>query len=128
MITYSLDTNLILRYFRRDNISQTQAVRLLLADAKQGKCLCHLSVLLFVEVVFVLMRVYAVSKKDISEALLAVVDLPYLVIEKKEIVRAALEWFPSTSVSFIDLLLAVEAKQTGKTLVTFDKKLKQFTS
>ncbi len=128
MTTYSVDTNLVLRYLRRDNIRQTETVRLLFNEAKQEKCLCYLSVLLFVEVVFVLMKLYKISKKEISEILLLIVDLPYLIIEKKNIVRTALEWLPSTSVSFIDLLLAAEAKQTGKTLLTFDKKLKRLAS
>lgn len=125
MTTYSIDTNVILRYLRRDNIRQTEKALFLFREAKQRKCLCYLSVFLFVEAVSVLVKLYRVSKKEVSETLLSLVDLPYLVIEKKDVVRTALEWFPSTSVSFIDLLLAVEAKQTGKTLVTFDKKLKR---
>ncbi len=128
MITYLVDTNLILRFLLNDNLKQAQTTRLLISNAQEGKCIYYLSILLFVEAVFVLMRLYGFSKKETSDALLAIVDFPSIVIEKKNIVRTALEWLPLTSVSFIDLLLAAEAKETVKTLVTFDKKLKHFAS
>lgn len=128
MKSYLLDTNALLRYILNDNREQASLIERLFKQVEERSCSIRLSLGLFIEAVFILTKIYGFTKEQVSETLLAYVKNPLLDIEDRAILRIALGFFPTKAVSFIDLLLAVEASQTGKKLVTFDKKLKQFAS
>lgn len=125
MKKYSLDANALLRYFLRDNALQVERIDNYLKEAKEEQISVFLSILVFVEAVYTLQKFYGTSREEIGRQLFDFASLPYLAIEKRDIVRDALLLYPKTTISFIDILLAVEAKYHGMELITFDKKLQK---
>jgi predicted nucleic-acid-binding protein len=128
MKSYLLDTNALLRYILNDNKQQASVIEKLFLQAEERFCFIRLSAGVFIEAVFILTKMYRYSKEQVSKTLLEYVKNPILDVGDREILHEAIELYPIKTVSFIDLLLAAEANQTGKTLVTFDKKLKQVSS
>ncbi|OGG20044.1 hypothetical protein A3D03_03280 [Candidatus Gottesmanbacteria bacterium RIFCSPHIGHO2_02_FULL_40_13] len=125
MIDCIIDTNCILRYLLSDNTKQADQVQRYFTDAKQKKIYITVPFLVFFESVFMLMKLYKMEKRDVVEKLTVLAGLSYLDIEKRNILLQALSFFSKTNISFVDSVLLVEARQTGKQLLTFDKKLKK---
>ena len=112
-----LDANYILRFLLRDNENMYELSKNIL---KNNKCLILNEVL--AEVVFVLLKVYKVSKKDISITLHKFLNLSTIFSEDKFILIEALEIFENKrSLDFVDCILC--AKSNEYKIKTFDKKL-----
>lgn len=120
-----IDTNCILRYFLNDNIEQADKVQRYFTDAKKEKIFIAVPFFVFFECVFMLMKLYKMEKSDVVAKLTILAELSYLDVEKRSIVLKALSLFSKTNISFVDSILLTEAIQTGKQLLTFDKKLKK---
>lgn len=123
MKQYSLDSNSVLRYILEDISSQADVTQKYLAKARAQEITLFISCLVFVEAVFTLKTFYKKTKEEIAERLFQFARIPYIQVEKREIVTEALLLYPKTSVSFIDILLLIETAQKGMELMTFDKKL-----
>lgn len=123
MKKYLVDTNFILRFLLKDNVKQARQARDFLHKAKQKTITIYVPLLAFVEVVFILTKLYKFSRVEVSEKLTYLAELPYLDIEKRELLIKALSRLGDLNVSFVDLLFYFEAKATGRQLFTFDKKL-----
>jgi predicted nucleic-acid-binding protein len=125
MNSYLCDTNFILRFLLKDVETQAKLVHSYFQKAKNGEI--HLSIphLVFVESDFALTEFYHFKKSTIIDILYSLVRLPYIDIEKKSILLAALHMYLQKNISLIDALFMSEAQETGKTLLTFDKKLKK---
>ena len=117
-----LDTNVIVRYLTRDDPAQTAAaVKLLdsLAPDEPG----FLSLVVVVELVWVLESFYNARKNEIERVLETLLSNDRLVVERSEIVWQALRKFGTSRSGFSDCLIA----QCGQAAacdytVTFDKR------
>lgn len=125
MNDYLLDANYLLRFVLKDNLKQAQIVRDLFHQAKAGDITIYAPLLVFVESVFILKKLYKFGKKEIAENLKYIIDLSFLDIEKRLIIIDGLVLYTNYNISFVDALFVTEAKQSGKQLLTFDKKLKK---
>ena len=112
-----LDANYILRFLLNDNEEMYEVSKQVI---KNNKCLILNEVL--VEVVFVLLKVYKVPKKEISQTLISFLNLNTIYSDDKNILIEALEIFGNKrSLDFIDCILCAKSNQYK--VKTFDKKL-----
>ncbi len=116
-----LDTNVVVRYLTHDDAAQTAAaVRVM--DALSSDSPGFLSVIVVVELVWVLEVSYRFSKNEIEQVLETLLRSKELVVERAEIVAQALRKFNSGHADFADCLIercghAAECEYT----VTFDR-------
>jgi predicted nucleic-acid-binding protein len=116
-----LDTNVIVRYLTHDHAAQTAAaVRVI--DSLSQDSPGFLSLIVIVELVWVLEISYRFKKNEIEQVLETLLRSKELVIERAEIVAQALRKFSAGRADFADSLIercghAVECQHT----VTFDQ-------
>ncbi len=116
-----LDTNVVVRYLTHDDIAQTTAaVRLI--DSLSADSPGFLSLIVIVELVWVLDVSYRFKKSEIERVLETLLRSKELVIERAEIVAQALRKFSAGRADFADCLIersghAAECQYT----VTFDR-------
>ena len=123
MIEYQLDTNYVLRFLLKDVPEQLKIVREKFTLAKQGEIKIFVPYLVFIELDFTLTKIYQFPKVKVASELLSLAASPYLSAEKRDYLLKALPVYRVSNISLIDLLLFFEAQQSGKILLTFDKKL-----
>ncbi len=117
-----LDTNIVVRYLTHDDPAQTAAaVRVM--DSLSSDTPGFLSLIVIVELAWVLEVSYRFRKKEIEQVLETLLRSRELVIERAEVVAQALRRFSASRADFSDCLIercghAVECKHT----VTFDQK------
>lgn len=120
---YLADTNILLRYLLDDIPTQADIVEDFFRQAKIGKITITIPFLVFVELDFVLTKVYKFLKLQVIEKMKYIAEIGYLDIEKRNLILEVLYLYESSNLSFVDLLFYLEAKNTGKELLTFDRKL-----
>lgn len=125
MTIYSLDTNAVLRYLLNDVTVQAQQVDKLFTLAKDLKCRVIVKSVVFVETVFVLTKSYGLNRAEVASQLSGFLSIPYIEFDDRDLLSETLSKFSAVTVSFVDLMLAVDAQKTGKTLITFDKRLQK---
>jgi predicted nucleic-acid-binding protein len=117
-----LDTNVIVRYLTHDDAAQTaSAVRVI--DSLSHDSPGFLSLIVVVELVWVLELSYRFKKNEIEHVLDTLLRSQELVVERAEIVAQALRKFSGSRADFADCLIercghAAECQYT----VTFDHK------
>jgi len=117
-----LDTNVVVRYLTHDDAAQTTAaVRVM--DSLSSDFPGFLSLIVIVELVWVLEVSYRFKKHEIEQVLETLLRSKELVIEQAEIVAQALRKFSAGPADFADCLIersghAAECQYT----VTFDQK------
>jgi|SRR5579863_531404 len=117
-----LDTNIVVRYLAHDDPAQTAAaVRIM--DSLTSDSPGFLSLIVIVEVVWVLEVSYRLKKSEIEQVLENLLRSKELVTERAEIVWQALRKFSAGNADFADCLIersghAAECEYT----VTFDRK------
>lgn len=74
------------------------------------------------EAVWTLESFYKVSRPEIAERLAAILNFRGVLAAKKRVLISALARFGSTSVDFVDCLLAAQAQQRNLTMYSFDAK------
>ena len=111
-----IDTNYIVRYLVNDNIE--------MADIAEGILISKnvfISNEILAEVVYVLLGVYKISKIDISNQLLELIDFDNISVSNMKVVKQTFEIFKTKNLDFVDCLLCAYSNQDE--IVTFDKKL-----
>ena len=111
-----LDANAILRYILADIEEQAELVHKAVAKGAETvpEVLC--------ECVYVLQgRCYSFERKDISRALLAVLE--DIGCERHAIMCSALELFSKSRLDFVDCILVAMSKDPSYEIITFDKEL-----
>ena len=116
-----LDTNLVVRYLTHDDPAQT-AVAVRLMDSLSADAPGFLSLIVIVELVWVLEVSYRFRKNEIEQVLETLLRSKELVIERAEVVFQALRKFSASRADFADCLIercghAAECLYT----VTFDR-------
>ena len=125
MNQYFADKKFILRFLLDDKPSQTKVVREYFKKAKSKEISIYVPIAVFVEVDYELIKLYKLPKVEVAKKLIDIANVSYLDIEKRDIIRKALEIYQEKSLDLVDFILYFEAQQTGRTLLTFDKKLKK---
>jgi uncharacterized protein len=96
------DTNLFLRYLTNDVPGQADAVEQLLQQAAAGKIILVTNSLVIAEIIWTLESYYHLSKTDIHENILAILNTPGLEVIDGIMILKAVRWFTDKNIDFID--------------------------
>jgi predicted nucleic-acid-binding protein len=118
-----IDTNVLVRYITQDDPAQarkaTNVIERECTDGNRG----FVSVVVLLEVVWVVESCYAASRDDVATILRRILESRQLAVQDAEPVWQALSAFERTNSDFADCLVAALATASGCTkVVTFDRK------
>ena len=112
-----VDANIILRYLLHDDDKMFQESKRIIENGAEA-----LPEVL-AEVVYVLMKVYAVGRHEISEALRTM--LSEVQVNNSAVIDKALELFGENNLDFVDCILLAYNQVENMSVQTFDKQLKK---
>ena len=116
-----LDTNSILRCLLQDNMEMAALV-----DEQMAREECFILPEVVAEIVFVLLKVYHLDRREIAASVSAILQHENLRFPHKAVIETALWYFDTTKLDFVDCLLVGYAIDEGRRIFTFDKKLKKY--
>lgn len=114
-----LDANAILRYVLYDNEDMAKEVNDLILN---NKVTVRYEVM--AEVVYVLEKVYSMSRSEIANGIKIFLGLSNIETETEDVLQLALVTYADTKMDFVDCLLYGFKAICGYDIFTFDKKLK----
>lgn len=123
--TRLIDANIILRFLRRDDLTQALRAKALFADAQEGKFFCYLDEVTLAEVIWVLTSVYKTKRDDIAHKLEALLARDWIVNTRKNTMLRALVFYRMSTLNYVDCWLLAVSEQKHIPLETFDAKLKK---
>lgn len=97
-----LDTNVLLRYFTRDDEEKAQAARQLLLQVQAGVERVETSLPVVFETVYALQRFYRVPRLDIQRLLTGVIQMRGVRLAPKEVCLRGLALYAGRNISFAD--------------------------
>src|SRR5690242_13589065 len=117
-----LDTNILLRHLLQDVADQSARSTAYLQRIERGELRVRTADTVIFETVFTLQRTYKVAKVDIAAALLALIELPGIVLPNKRRFRTAFDLYVDVNLPFADAYHAALMKSLELTeIVTFDQ-------
>jgi predicted nucleic-acid-binding protein len=117
-----LDTNILVRYITRDDSSQAVAAAKII-DTLSSKLPGFLSLVVIVELVWVLQFSYRFTKDEIAQVIDKLLRSKELVVERAEIVAQALRKFQAGRADFADYVIERCASAAGcDHTFTFDQR------
>jgi len=116
-----VDTNVILRYLLEDDEELFNKARSIFDKALKREWEILIKEVVIAEVVYVLEKVYKVSRKIIAETLKELLILKGIKAENKDFVLKALEIYKNKKLDFVDCILC--SMSDNYEIETFDKKL-----
>jgi len=102
-----LDTNILLRYFTKDDEEKAQKALALLQRIERGEERAETSLPVIFETVFTLQRRYRVPLPQIKELLLPILRMRGLRLPSKTLCIAALDLFVEKNISYVDAFNAL---------------------
>ena len=121
MKRYLVDTNVFIRMLLRDIPSQHDAAVSLFTRAKEGKVSIFVLPEIFIEIDYVLTKVYALSKTKVIGTLEHIIATPYITIQERGLVTEMLTLYKQFSIKLVDAYLFVAAKKEGAEVFSFDR-------
>lgn len=116
-----LDTNVLVRYFAKDDPQQSLAARNLIAILSPEKP-GWLGVVVLAELVWTLKYAYHFSRAGLTTVIEHLLMSKDIVIENENLVRSALSLYRNSKADYADCLIAVSAQASGcGRMVTFDR-------
>jgi predicted nucleic-acid-binding protein len=120
----ALDTNVLVRFIVEDDDEQTKRTVRLIEDALAKDEPLFVSEVVLCEAVWVLARVYKLSKEELVQTLRALLQAREVDIQAKEGVRRAVDAFAGGKGDFADYVIREVATAAGcDRIATFDKAL-----
>lgn len=124
MKSYFADTNFYLRFLLQDIKPQAEITKTYFKQAKEGKIeIIFIDAVIF-EMVFVLGKIYKLTKPEISEKLLDLIKTSYVNISDRLIWIKAFTTFSERKIALLDVFLFEKAQECKAEVLTFDKKLR----
>lgn len=123
----ALDTNVLVRFLVQDDKKQSQKVNQLFSQSEITKQPLFVTLLVMLELIWVLEAVYKVSRKEILLSISEMLCMPSLEFEKQQVLRSFVNVAQKSRFDLSDILIAEAGFELGceKTL-TFDKKAVKF--
>jgi predicted nucleic acid-binding protein len=112
-----LDTNVLLRYFTKDDEEKAQKALALLQRIERGEERAETSLPVIFETVFTLQRRYHVPLAQIKDLLLPILRMRGLRLPSKTLCIAALDLFAQHNISYVDAFNALYMQSRGITEV-----------
>ena len=116
-----VDANIILRYLLRDNEKFYKEAEALFNNAFSGKKRILIMHSIIAEVVYVLLKLYKVSRKEIAEVLIELMKIKGVKVQDKEILLNTFKMFKNKNLDFIDCLLCAYSRKYK--VMSFDKEV-----
>lgn len=111
-----VDANAILRYILSDNMEMAEKVeKLILMN------IVHIRYEVIAEVVYVLDKVYSLSREEIEDGIKIFLSTPNVVTESEDVLILALETYAEKRLDFVDCLLYSFKIVNNYDIFTFDK-------
>ena len=102
-----IDTNILLRYFTRDDEQKSLRALNLLMKVERGEEKVITSPLVIFETIFTLQKLYKVPRDIIKEQVLSIISLRSLHLQDKSLYPRAFDLYVSKNISFADAYNAV---------------------
>jgi predicted nucleic-acid-binding protein len=119
-----IDTNVLLRLVLEDDHDQARAVRRLTHELVRVSEPLFVTSIVFCEFVWVLHRVYKLSRASIADALQKLVESDQLIAEHGDETREAMELYRIGPGDFADYMIGLVSQSAGcRDTVTFDRSL-----
>ena len=120
-----LDTNVLVRFLTADDPEQAEAALRLVEIAESTGERLHISTIVLAELVWVLLGGrYARTRKEVADALGALLDATVFEIQDRDLVRRAVTAFRAGPADFSDYLIGEHDRRAGCTsTLTFDGRL-----
>ncbi|MBS9779959.1 MAG: type II toxin-antitoxin system VapC family toxin [Moraxellaceae bacterium] len=123
----ALDTNVLVRLLVRDDEIQYQKTLTFLTNIEQEKKQAFISVLVILEVIWVLGNHYNINRIDIITKLLELLNIPTFHFENPQGIKELLNNAKSNNYDLSDLMIAYHCKHhQALPVMTFDKKASKF--
>ena len=121
--TVFVDTNVFLRFFVKDVVSQYEKARALFERAEEGKVKLETSELVIAEIVWVLESFYGFARKEVTEVIATLLASRNLKIANHARISEAVRLYASGNMDFVDACNIAYIKSKGYTkIATFDSK------
>ena len=117
-----LDTNVLVRYFAQDEPRQSAAARRLIQARLTRELPGHVNVVTLAETCWVLKRLYAAGRDELIQVVENLLAAPNIVVDRRALVRKALQHFAASASGFSDCLIAQLNLDAGcASTLTFDR-------
>jgi uncharacterized protein len=117
-----VDTNLFLRYLTNDIPAKADQVEALLQSAAIGEVFLVTTSLVIAEIVWTLASFYGLSREQIRDRILAILNTPGLEVAESDLLIEAATNYAAKNVDFIDAYNAAWMQQQISLAYTFDRK------
>lgn len=125
-----LDTNVLVRFFTRDDPRKLSLITQLLAQHSKRSDRCFVNLITWCEVLWVLRSAYGYEKSDLINLSETLLESDNFIFEHEEIIRQALFYYRKANCGLADILIGLRNHACGCSFTaTFDKnasKLSQF--
>ena len=121
-----LDTNLFIRYLHDGTKEEKEKFKSLIEEARKNGTTFYIPFIVVVEMVYVLERVYKLTKAQVREMVESILTLP-VEVENFEEVLTALALYEDKNLKFGDAIILATAKMRSITpIYTFDRDFGRF--
>lgn len=117
-----VDTTILLRYLLDDIPEQASAVEAILKWAAAGKLALRANVMVTAAIIWTCESYYSLSKKEIGDKVLMILNTPGIEVEDKDLMAEAILLYVDQNVDYIDAYNACWMRTQGIAQVyTFDE-------
>ncbi len=116
-----VDANVLLRLLTNDPPEMAEKAAALAGGAERGEIILRVSPIVVAEMVWVLQSFYGFKKREIADALTAVLLAEGVDALDRDVVLASLEAMATANVDFIDAYLAQVALGKDELVCSFDE-------
>ncbi|OJI06421.1 hypothetical protein BK004_03715 [bacterium CG10_46_32] len=121
-----VDTNYFLRFLLEDVDAEHHVARELFREGASGSRALFTSTIVMFEIYWVLASFYRTEKRQLIGVLGDVLNMEFIQLEDRGLLRGALALFSAESIEFEDAYNTMYARANGATeFATFDKNLKK---
>ncbi len=123
----ALDTIVVVRFLVGDDQAQAQKVYSLFKEAEKNKQEFYISILVVLEVIWVMESVYQIKRKVLLAAISDLTQMSIFKFEYHESIRSFILYAQTNHYDLSDLLIAHCADEKNATpVLTFDKKASKY--
>ncbi|MEM3846352.1 MAG: PIN domain-containing protein [Candidatus Parvarchaeota archaeon] len=119
--TITIDANVILRYLLKDNKDMYEICEKFFNEVFNSKTNAYILQAVLAEVIYVLLKLYKVSKKELIDVLEDLLASKNIKVQDKETTLEALSIFKKNNLDFVDCLICAYGKNVE--IFSFDKKV-----
>ena len=122
------DTNMFIRFFTSHPEEQSETVNKFFIKVSLKEVELYVCDMVISEIVYVLERVYKVSRSEIYEKIHSILNMENIVIENRSVIVNALNYYKEKNINFNDAYIASHAIRNNiNKIFTFDNDFKKIT-